>query len=494
MEENLPPGRHWLRASGLARGMSRQHGPGARFATDRELLSPAWSYMPKDRTLLLGHHAGALIGLANDDRHALTVAGTRGGKGISLIVPNTVLWPGSMLVLDPKGELARMTARARRQIHGQETVIIDPFGVSGQPSTSCNLLDGIDLTSPHAVPAINMLTDSLIIPSSTSSGGDHFAEAARELLKALIVYAKIHFPRPTLNTVYDLLGGRYGPIAGSLKEPPDILQMMLDSPEHHSVLRAMAIRWLEIPHREQGSILSTARTQLAWLEGLNNPDAAMVKACQPSRFSLPDLKRKDVTLYLCLPASYMHAYRGWLRAFVNLAMVALEITPRRPGVPAVLMLLDEFATLGHMPALEKAAGLLAGCGVKLWPIVQDLGQLESIYGKRWGTFIANAGVTTWFALGGDALTADYLSKRLGSTQYYEPDDSHSGPFTSRVAAGNLHGNGGKWVNSPLMYPHELERILARENGLLLALTAGQPPAFLHRNNILNGFLGEWIDD
>ena len=53
-----------------------------------------------------------------DDRHALTVAGTRAGKGASLIVPNLLLYPGSVLAIDPKGELARITgpqARGARQ-------------------------------------------------------------------------------------------------------------------------------------------------------------------------------------------------------------------------------------------------------------------------------------------------------------------------------------------------------------------------------------------
>lgn len=483
-------GDHRDRAAAM--GLSRSSGPAARFADDREILSPAWRYRTKAETLLLGHHAGQLIGLANDNRHALTVAGSRGGKGISLVVPNLVLWPGSCFVLDPKGELARKTARARRQLHGQQVVVLDPFGVSGQPQSSCNLLDGLDLASPYIVADLQLLLESLIVSSSGQSDGDHWSGGARELVMALCLYAKVHFHRPTLVTVFEILGGRHGSVLGSLREPSDVFGVLLDSPDLNGSLRAMAIRWLEIPEREQGSILSTARRQLAWLEGLSHPDAAMTRVCQPSGFSLPDLKRRDVTLYLCLPASYMHAYRPWLRAFVNLAMSALENTPLRPGAPSVLLMLDEFATLGYMPSLEKAAGLLAGAGVKLWPIIQDLGQLEAIYGKRWGTFIGNAGVTTWHALGGDEMTAEYLSKRLGVTQYYERERP-SGAFMDRAAAGLLSG-GGNWVTAPLAHPHELERALARESGRLLALSPGHAPMVLQRNDITKGFLGEWIDD
>ena len=48
-----------------------------------------------------------------DDRHVLLVSGTRGGKGTGVIIPNLCLWPGSAIVIDPKGENATVTARRR---------------------------------------------------------------------------------------------------------------------------------------------------------------------------------------------------------------------------------------------------------------------------------------------------------------------------------------------------------------------------------------------
>ncbi len=81
---------------------------------DGEALGPAWGYAPEKNGLLLGRRNGAELGWA-DDRHALTVAGTRAGKGVSLIIPNLLLYPGSVLAIDPKGELARVTGAQRGQ-------------------------------------------------------------------------------------------------------------------------------------------------------------------------------------------------------------------------------------------------------------------------------------------------------------------------------------------------------------------------------------------
>ena len=51
----------------------------------------------------------------------------------------------------------------------------------------------------------------------------------------------------------------------------------------------------------------------------------------------------------------------------------------------VLYLLDEFAALGHLAPVERAMGLMAGYGVQLWPILQDVHQLRATYGQRAGT-------------------------------------------------------------------------------------------------------------
>ena len=96
-----------------------------------------------------------------------------------------------------------------------------------------------------------------------------------------------------------------------------------------------------------------------------------------SDFRLEDLKSDRVTIYLCLPATRLATHGRWLRLFVSLAIEAMERTgPVEDGKPRVLFCLDEFATLNRMESIESAAGQIAGFGVKLWPIVQDLTQLQ----------------------------------------------------------------------------------------------------------------------
>ncbi len=71
-----------------------------------------------------------------DDRHICLVAGTRAGKGTSMIIPNLCLWPGSIVVVDPTGDHATITAarRGKGSEHcegmGQRVYVLDPYGVS----------------------------------------------------------------------------------------------------------------------------------------------------------------------------------------------------------------------------------------------------------------------------------------------------------------------------------------------------------------------------
>src|SRR4051794_17788166 len=70
-------------------------------------------------------------------------------------------------------------------------------------------------------------------------------------------------------------------------------------------------------------------------------------------------------------------------------------SPIQPPSP-VLFLLDEFAALGPLEPVVRAYGLMAGYGLQLWAILQDLHQLKSLYGQHAGTFLSNAGVTQVF--------------------------------------------------------------------------------------------------
>ncbi len=101
-------------------------------------------------------------------------------------------------------------------------------------------------------------------------------------------------------------------------------------------------------------------------------------------------------------------------------MTKVKLVTDRP----VLYLLDEFAALGHLSSVERAFGLMAGYGVQLWPILQDIHQLKSIYGQKAGTFLSNAGVLQVFGVN-DNESANLVSHLLGHSTVVFHTASHN---------------------------------------------------------------------
>ena len=145
----------------------------------------------------------------------------------------------------------------------------------------------------------------------------------------------------------------------------------------------------------------------------------------------------------------------------------------------VLLLLEEFPVLKYMEKLETAAGQLAGSGVRLWVIVQNLGQLQRHYEQGWETFVANAGVVTCFG-NSDATTLEYISKKLGRTglKVLEPTGA-----TPSGVAGGARSQEEKLHFEALLAPHEIEGRFARETGRVLVLAAGRVPLVLQTRGL-----------
>ena len=75
-------------------------------------------------------------------------------------------------------------------------------------------------------------------------------------------------------------------------------------------------------------------------------------------------------------AEWREADARWLRLLVAQAVTDIARYPARPERP-VLFLLDEFAALVRLEPVERAMGLMAGYGLQLWSILQDMHQLRA---------------------------------------------------------------------------------------------------------------------
>jgi type IV secretion system protein VirD4 len=443
---------------------SEPRSPFARWAKPDEVLTPEWTWTKGEATILLGRYQDRLIGRRLDDRHIVTVAGSRAGKGRSLILPNLATWPGSVVAIDPKGELARKTARWRAEGLKQNVVVLDPYKVSGWKTNAYNPFADLNPDALTFLDDVSLIADALIIEDPKDR---HWTDAAKNLLRTLVLYMFAEGTEVTLTRLRRILLGAEGKLGkvNDNKRPEEYLfaRMAVHQSPWNGQLALLAKSFAEKTEREMESILSTAREQTNFLDS-----AAMGHVLGESPLRLHNIKRQPTTIYMCLPAARLGTHFRWLRVIINLTLAALEdnYIPKNP----VLLLLEEFAVLGHMDAIEKAAGQIAGFGVKLWTILQDMGQLKSIYKDRWETFLGNAGIITCFGLN-DPGTLKDVSERLGDTHFLREQRVD---LTMNQRSQGASEYREETVISKLLSPEEVGRLFARESGRLMVIHSGRP--------------------
>jgi type IV secretion system protein VirD4 len=429
-------------------------------APSRVIAAPHWRY--EGGKVFLGKIGDTLLGV-RDDRHLITIAGSRAGKGTSAIVPNLLTYPGSILCIDPKGENAAVTARQRLTL-GQRVYVLDPFEASGLPVASFNPLSLINLASETCVDDAALIADALIVQET--GGNQHFTAAARNWLRGLILYIAAHEPpeHRHLMRLRELL-------ALPRQQQADLLDRMIASDAAYGVIARAAGAMDSKEEREYSSVMSTAIEQTDFLDS-----PAMAKVLKRSDFELVDLKRQKITIFLCLPAGRMATHNRWLRIFVNLVIESMERHAPPPDDHPVLIIMDEFPVLGHLESVEKAAGLIAGFGVRLWPIVQDLSQLKRHYKESWETFIGSAGLVQAFG-NSDLTTLKFLSERRGQSTV---TNISKGEISVGQSIKGFSGESLSHSMVPLMTPEEVSRFFSRQSGAQILLWSGANPIAAER--------------
>ena len=357
-----------------------------------------------------------------------------------------------MICVDPKGENARIAARARRRFG--PVWVLDPFGASGVPAAGYDPAALLDPLSPDLADDAATLADALVFDPPGQVAEAHWNEEAKALVAGLLMHLACRAPE-----------GRRGlpELRRTLTLPPREWEALLramaaDTDAACGLVARAAARQLGKADREAAGVLSSAQRHTHLLDS-----PRLAASMSRSDFRWRDLRDGSATVFLVLPPDRMGAYSRWLRLLVAQSIADLARAPRRPGAPPVLLLLDEFAALGRLEPVLSAAGLMAGLGVQLWPILQDLAQLRAAYGESASTFLANAGLVQVGAPA-DLDTATWLSRVLGNaTIQYETASSGTSRPTGWLPAGGgqssaSEGTATHLAARPLLTPDEAMRL------------------------------------
>jgi type IV secretion system protein VirD4 len=426
----------------------------AHFASEAEIKAGG---LRARKGIVLGRaHGGFLI--FGGSEHVMLYAPTRTGKGVGVVIPNLLNWPDSVVVLDVKRENWEASA-GFRAAHGQTVWLFDPLAPNGA-TARYNPLAHIE--RENSVSTLDELQRIATMLFPLPERGDPFwAEAARTgfIGVGAMVAETIELPF-TLGEIYRqlTLGNPKVRLAGLITERAEASRPL--SPGCVSALSDFCAAG----DNTFASIRQTLTARMGlWLNPLVD------EATRVSDFDLRQLRISRQSIYLCTTpenlARVAPLYNLLLQQLIDLSTRSLPIQ----GVqgPQILVLLDEFARLGHAGVIAHGFSFVAGYGLRFLAVLQSPSQLRAEYGPDLAEEImTNCGVEVVFAPK-DVKTAQSLSERLG--YFGLPTVSKSRPLGFSSGKRTLSEADQRRA---LMLPQEL---LTLAPDALLVLRAGVAP-------------------
>lgn len=371
--------------------------------------SARWARLPEVRAAGLLGESGVVLGklgnlfLRHDGpEHVLCFAPTRSGKGVGLVVPSLLTWPGSAIVHDIKGENWTLTAGFRAQ-HGR-VLLFDP---TNSASSAYNPLLEVR-RGEWEVRDVQNVADVLVDPEGSLERRNHWEKTSHSLLVGAILHVLYAEPDKTLAGVAAFLSDPSRTIGQTLAAMMATAHLGEAGP--HPVVASAARELLNKSDNERSGVLSTA---MSFLGLYRDPVvAAVTRACHWRIADLVDGAR-PATLYLVVPPSDISRTKPLIRLILNQIGRRLteELAPRTKR-HRVLLMLDEFPALGRLDFFESALAFMAGYGLKAFLIAQSLNQIEKAYGQN-NSILDNCHVRVSFATN-DERTAKRVSDALGT--------------------------------------------------------------------------------
>lgn len=437
----------------------------------------------------------------NGPEHILTYAPTRSGKGVGLIVPSLVNWKHSLVATDIKGELWAMTAGYRHNELNNKVLKFEP---AVEKSVKWNPLLEIRKGDNEVSDAQSI---ALLIVDPMGKGlDDHWVKTAYSLLTGCILYL-----------INDKEKQEKGQVSLSyldrmLSDPELPLQNLWEamSKSDNQVARQVGQDMKDKPENEAGSIVSTAKSELALYR-----DPIVAANTNTSDFSVYDIMNSDtpVSLYIVVQPSDQTRISPLFRLLVNM-LIRKNVSEFRffqsenfkdysilekagrflqgkdtkkynaiRGAGSykhrMLLMLDEFPSLGKMDEVQKALAYMAGYGIKGYLIVQDLAQLQDKYGKN-ESITSNCHIQNAYAPNKHE-TAEYLSKMTGETTIV--DEQISVSSSGGLLSNKNYSKSYQHTKRNLLTPDECMRLRGADKnakgeitraGDILIFVAGYP--------------------
>jgi type IV secretion system protein VirD4 len=389
--------------------------------------------------------------------HVLCFAPTRSGKGVGLVVPTLLTWPGSAIVHDIKGENWQLTAGWRGRFG--RVLRFDP---TDPASSAYNPLLEVRRGDVE-VRDVQNIADILVDPEGALERRNHWEKTSHSLLVGAILHVLYAEPDKTLAGVANVLSDPRRPIEATLAA-------MMRTPHlgdrPHPVVASAARELLNKSENERSGVLSTA---MSFLGLYRDPVVAAVTSRCDWRIADLVAGRGPTTLYLVVPPSDISRTKPLVRLILNqIGRRLTEDLAARTRRHRLLLMLDEFPALGRLDFFESALAFMAGYGLKSFLIAQSLNQIEKAYGPN-NAILDNCHVRVSFATN-DERTAKRVSDALGTATEMRAMKNYAGhrlsPWLGHLMVSRQE------TARPLLTPGEVMQLPPSDE---IVMVSGLPP-------------------
>ena len=427
--------------------------------------SARWASKPEVKAAGLLDPDGVVLGrydreyLRHDGpEHVLCFAPTRSGKGVGLVVPTLLTWPGSAVVHDIKGENWQLTSGFRSH-HGR-VLLFDP---TNPKSSAYNPLLEVR-RGEWEVRDVQNIADILVDPEGSLDKRNHWEKTSHSLLVGAILHVLYAEPDKTLAGVARFLSDPKRPVDSTLRAMMTTAHLGEAAP--HPVLGNAA---RELRNKTQESWWGVFFPGMSLL--CPHRDPVVAEVTRRSDWRISDIVAGDqpTTLYLVVPPSDINRTKPLMRLLLNQVGRRLtEDLQANAGRHRLLLMLDEFPALGRLDFFETALAFMAGYGLKSFLIAQSLNQIEKAYGPN-NSILDNCHVRVSFATN-DERTAKRVSDALGTATEMKAMKNYAGHRLSPWL-GHLMVSRSETARQ-LLTPGEIMQLPPHEE---IVMVAGIPP-------------------
>ncbi len=428
----------------------------ARYATRREiaragLFAREGIFLGRfgRRYLILGGQQGAIIS-----------APPRADKGTAIVVPNALLWEGSLICQDVKLENWQLTAGYRARM-GQACHLFNPLDPAG--NTACSNPLSYVSADPNLRIADVQRIGAILFPEVP--GTDPFWTAGgRGLFLGMALYV---LETPSLPaTLGEVL--RQGMASDAEGFSAHWKRVIGGRQSGKRPLSSQCVRAIsDIMDLAPVTASSIRKTFTSRLDLWANP--LIDTATSRNDFDFRDLRKRPISIYIGIQPGDLPLLRPLLNLFIELAiaMQTRELPEHNPALRyQLLCLLDETTAPGKIPILAHAISYLPGYNVRLLLVIQAYSQLREVYGSNAADTMMKSLAARVLYAPKDYAEASEISQELGYTTVRVK--SLSQPRAALFAMkGKSRGNVSvSEQRRPLLLPQEVKE-LGRDRELLL---------------------------